>query len=404
MITLASALLGACEALLPPFGTRSAQFAAIPSTWRSKMGRLKCQSPVPSDIDIAQACSPVHIDKVAKDLGLCPKDYDLHGSTKAKVCRAAPPDPTTACGAPAQRARDPVMTRDQTSGDQTSPAGRRSSSPYWIKCRGSPTACMVSAACTGTASTHDPIAPRAAWQRQDAPRCSRPDRPMRDAMGRSGGGGYQPDAPGRGQEHHHRGPEPGAGCPPGALRGHLHPPALSGVRCCRWCRPPSRVSVQCPFQGVLRSPLKGVHRRGNLSGFRLPAQALFWHSCEQPQGGFARRRSPDHWRRCVLAGPLSASRAAPLGAATPRCGHCCHRGPVPAHMARVAASTSHIAGPPCSSPTTWSSAIIKPSSDVYRAGAEVVVPQAGCPVHRSVGTLCMVHRFSTPLTGVSMPA
>mmetsp|Transcript_5714 Transcript_5714/g.16332 ORF Transcript_5714/g.16332 Transcript_5714/m.16332 type:complete len:630 (+) Transcript_5714:346-2235(+) len=49
------------------------------------MGRLKCRSPVPSDIDIAQACTTVHIDKIAKDLGLSPEDYGLHGTTKAKV-------------------------------------------------------------------------------------------------------------------------------------------------------------------------------------------------------------------------------------------------------------------------------------------------------------------------------
>lgn len=246
LVTLASALLGACEALLTPFGTRSTHFAAIPSTWRSKMGRLKCRSPVPSDIDIAQACKPVHIEKIAKDLGLCPEDYDLHGTTKAKVCRAAPLRTP-----PLQwRARPPMMTRDLTS-----QAGRRSSSPYWIRCRGSPMACTVSAAaCTGPTSSHDPTAPRVAWQPRNASRCSRPNRLMRDTMARSGGGGYQPDAPGRGQEHHHCGAEPGSGRPPGALRGHLHPPALSGVRCCRWFRPPSRVSVQCPFQGGCGAP------------------------------------------------------------------------------------------------------------------------------------------------------
>lgn len=56
-----------------------------PSSWLQKMSRLKCKSPVPSDIDIAQACDLKHIDQVAKDLELTPSDYDLHGTSKAKV-------------------------------------------------------------------------------------------------------------------------------------------------------------------------------------------------------------------------------------------------------------------------------------------------------------------------------
>lgn len=49
------------------------------------MVKLECKSPVPSDIDIAQAATPVHISDVAKAAGLTPDEYDLYGSTKAKV-------------------------------------------------------------------------------------------------------------------------------------------------------------------------------------------------------------------------------------------------------------------------------------------------------------------------------
>ncbi len=49
------------------------------------MGKLKCESPVPSDINIAQAATPVHISEVAQAAGLGPDEYDLYGTTKAKV-------------------------------------------------------------------------------------------------------------------------------------------------------------------------------------------------------------------------------------------------------------------------------------------------------------------------------
>lgn len=63
----------------------SARSLVAPSSWLQKMSRLKCKSPVPADIDIAQACDLKHIDQVAKGLDLSPSDYDLHGTTKAKV-------------------------------------------------------------------------------------------------------------------------------------------------------------------------------------------------------------------------------------------------------------------------------------------------------------------------------
>lgn len=49
------------------------------------MVKLECKSPVPSDIDIAQAATPVHISEIAKAAGLTPEEYDLYGTTKAKV-------------------------------------------------------------------------------------------------------------------------------------------------------------------------------------------------------------------------------------------------------------------------------------------------------------------------------
>lgn len=53
------------------------------------MGKLDVQSPVPSDIAIAQAVAPIHIAEVAKAIGLSPNEYDLYGTTKAKASRAS---------------------------------------------------------------------------------------------------------------------------------------------------------------------------------------------------------------------------------------------------------------------------------------------------------------------------
>lgn len=49
------------------------------------MGKLQCQSPVPSDINIAQAAHPVNISEIAKSAGLSDDEFDLYGTTKAKV-------------------------------------------------------------------------------------------------------------------------------------------------------------------------------------------------------------------------------------------------------------------------------------------------------------------------------
>jgi formyltetrahydrofolate synthetase len=42
-------------------------------------------SPVPSDIDIAQAATPIPIDKIAADAGILPDELELYGKSKAKV-------------------------------------------------------------------------------------------------------------------------------------------------------------------------------------------------------------------------------------------------------------------------------------------------------------------------------
>ena len=57
---------------------------------------LPVKSPVPKDIEIAQSTEPLHISKIAEDLGLKTDEYDLYGPHKAKVGPAAAPDPN--CG------------------------------------------------------------------------------------------------------------------------------------------------------------------------------------------------------------------------------------------------------------------------------------------------------------------
>ncbi|MCA9929277.1 MAG: formate--tetrahydrofolate ligase [Anaerolineales bacterium] len=42
-------------------------------------------TPVPSDIEIAQAAEPLPIQQIAEEAGLYPEDYELYGNTKAKV-------------------------------------------------------------------------------------------------------------------------------------------------------------------------------------------------------------------------------------------------------------------------------------------------------------------------------
>ena len=47
--------------------------------------KLEVLSPVPADIDIANAVEPLHIADIAADLNLSPHHYDLYGKYKAKV-------------------------------------------------------------------------------------------------------------------------------------------------------------------------------------------------------------------------------------------------------------------------------------------------------------------------------
>ena len=51
------------------------------------MGKLDCKSPVPSDIGIAQAAQSENISEIAQAAGLGNDQYDLYGTTKAKVAR-----------------------------------------------------------------------------------------------------------------------------------------------------------------------------------------------------------------------------------------------------------------------------------------------------------------------------
>ncbi|XP_060576562.1 C-1-tetrahydrofolate synthase, cytoplasmic-like isoform X2 [Ruditapes philippinarum] len=55
------------------------------STWRLTPLELKLKSPVPSDIDIAQAQTPKYINKLAEEVNLLPVEVDLYGKKKAKV-------------------------------------------------------------------------------------------------------------------------------------------------------------------------------------------------------------------------------------------------------------------------------------------------------------------------------
>ena len=55
------------------------------STWRLTPLELKLKTPVPSDIDIAQAQTPKYINKLAEEVNLLPEEVDLYGKKKAKV-------------------------------------------------------------------------------------------------------------------------------------------------------------------------------------------------------------------------------------------------------------------------------------------------------------------------------
>ncbi len=46
---------------------------------------IEFKVPVPSDIDISQAVTPLNISSIAKNVGILPSELDLYGSYKAKV-------------------------------------------------------------------------------------------------------------------------------------------------------------------------------------------------------------------------------------------------------------------------------------------------------------------------------
>ena len=43
------------------------------------------QTPVPSDIEVSQAITPIPIGKIAESIGVLPSEYDLYGQTKCKI-------------------------------------------------------------------------------------------------------------------------------------------------------------------------------------------------------------------------------------------------------------------------------------------------------------------------------
>ena len=62
------------------------RFASLSCALHPRDMKLKnIQHPVPSDIDIAQAASPLPITEIVKDVGLRESEVDCYGSYKAKV-------------------------------------------------------------------------------------------------------------------------------------------------------------------------------------------------------------------------------------------------------------------------------------------------------------------------------
>ena len=46
---------------------------------------LQCKTPVPSDIEVSQSITPVHIGEIAAEIGILPEELELYGTHKAKV-------------------------------------------------------------------------------------------------------------------------------------------------------------------------------------------------------------------------------------------------------------------------------------------------------------------------------
>lgn len=52
------------------------------------MSGLVLRDPVPSDIEVSQSVTPIHISQIAEKIGVLPTEYDLYGSNKAKISLA----------------------------------------------------------------------------------------------------------------------------------------------------------------------------------------------------------------------------------------------------------------------------------------------------------------------------
>ena len=50
---------------------------------------LKCQDPVPSDIEVSQSITPVPISEIAEAAGILPDELEPYGKYKGKVSETA---------------------------------------------------------------------------------------------------------------------------------------------------------------------------------------------------------------------------------------------------------------------------------------------------------------------------
>ena len=53
--------------------------------FNSLTSKVNVQNPVPSDIEVSQSIRPTRISEIAEAIGILPDEYDMYGSTKAKV-------------------------------------------------------------------------------------------------------------------------------------------------------------------------------------------------------------------------------------------------------------------------------------------------------------------------------
>ena len=66
-------------------GARYAHSSAAASLVSDAVGRIRFESPVPSDIEISQSVEPYPIGRVAEAAGLLPEELVPYGDVKAKV-------------------------------------------------------------------------------------------------------------------------------------------------------------------------------------------------------------------------------------------------------------------------------------------------------------------------------